>query len=95
MSKFPYLGRAEHSYGDYLKLTGREASSFFANPGIKVFPDFRIKYKDLAAFHKTAGNATSISPGKKMRIPRKSAVKRFPTIFQPILKLSSVDAVRG
>lgn len=55
MSKFPYLGRAEHSYGDYLKLTGREASSFFANPGIKVFPDFRIKYKDLAAFHKTGG----------------------------------------
>ena len=55
VAKFPYLGRAEHSYGDYLKLTGRKGTSFFANPGIKAFPDFRIKYKDLEAFHKAGG----------------------------------------
>lgn len=55
VAEFPYLGRAEHSYADYLKLTGREGTSFFANPGIKAFPDFRIKYTDLDAFHKAGG----------------------------------------
>ena len=53
IAKFPYLGRSQIPYGEFLKVTGRKRSSFFANPGLKIYPDFLIKYKDLADFRKS------------------------------------------
>ena len=52
LSKFPTLGRCQVPYAQYLKLTGRKRSSFFANPGLRIYPDFLVKYKNLNEFRK-------------------------------------------
>ena len=52
-TEYPYLGRRQQPYPAYQKDLKRfDTGSFSANPGLKVFPDFVVKYKSYAEWKK-------------------------------------------
>ena len=82
LPNFPYLGLFRDSYEGYLKRTGRERTSFFANPGLRICPDFMIKYKNLEDFRKTGKNNEKFSweeQKKSVLIGREDFTNYLPT----------------